>query len=61
MNLKTKIGKYYQIGDKYVLKADKAYQIESNEVVKEHTKVDTLPEALKEKQIAKEAKVKAPK
>jgi len=56
--LKTKVGKYYQIGDKHVLKADKAYQIESNEVIKEHSKIDTLPTKLKEKQIAKEAKIK---
>lgn len=45
--IETKIGKYYQIGDKHSIKADKVLRIETNMEVTEHDKVDSFPEKLK--------------
>lgn len=46
---KTKVGKFYQIGGKHAIKADRVLLIETNEAVKEHAKIDSLPKVLKEK------------
>ena len=46
-SIKTKVGKYYQIGDKHSIKADKVFRIETNQEVTEHDKIDSLPEKLK--------------
>ena len=44
---KVTIGKYYQIGEKHSLKADKVYRIETNDVVMEHDKEETLTKKIK--------------
>lgn len=48
MKHKTKIGKYYQIGDDHVKKAEKVLVIETNAEVLEKS-LATLPKKLKEK------------
>lgn len=45
--VETKIGKYYQIGDKYSIKSDKVLKIETNQEIIEHDAMDSLPEKLK--------------
>jgi hypothetical protein len=47
--IETKIGKYYQIGDKHSIKADKILRIETDQEVIEHDIKDSLPEKLKVK------------
>ena len=51
--VKTKAGKFYQIGDKHSIKTSKVLRIETNAEVTEHDSIDTLPEKLKEKLITK--------
>ena len=51
--IETKVGKYYQIGDKHSLKADKVLKIESKLEVIEHDGVDSLPEKLRGKSKSK--------
>ena len=47
--IETKVGKYYQIGDKHTIKADKVLMIETNQEITEHDAMDSLPEKLKGK------------
>ena len=47
--IETKIGKYYQIGGKHSIKADKVFRIETNFEVVEHDAIDSLPEKLRVK------------
>lgn len=54
--IETKIGKYYQIGDKYSIKFDKVLKIETNKEIIEHDAIDTLPEKLKVRQEKKDKK-----
>lgn len=47
--IKTKVGKYYQIGDKHSIKSDKILRIETNQEIIEHDTIDSLPIKLKVK------------
>lgn len=46
--VKTKVGKYYQIGDNHAKKAERKLLIETNEEVTERT-LSTLPKKLRDK------------